>query len=159
MLGSASRILSTHAGSLPRPPELVALQVRVSRGQPADEETLAGAAQEATRRAIARQLDIGIDVGNDGEQPRESFFTYVRYRMSGFAGESARPALRDLDLFPGVRAQVQARSLRRLVRLGRNSPRLVRLRRGSRRWRRDILPDISTVRGRPRRDLGGSPSR
>ncbi|MFN0039965.1 MAG: cobalamin-independent methionine synthase II family protein [Burkholderiales bacterium] len=115
MLGSASRILTTHAGSLPRPADLVALQVRVSRGQQVDEATLADVAQKSTRRAIAQQLNIGIDVGNDGEQPRESFFTYVHYRMSGFAGESPRPALRDLDLFPAVRAQVQARSQPSLV--------------------------------------------
>ncbi|MNC92751.1 hypothetical protein D3C83_92330 [compost metagenome] len=56
-----------------------------------DAALLAQAAAKATRRAVAQQLDLGIDVGNDGEQPRESFFTYLRYRMSGFSGESARP--------------------------------------------------------------------
>ena len=115
MRESTSRILTTHAGSLPRTPELVALQVSVSRGLQVDEKALANAAKDATRRAIEQQLDIGIDVGNDGEQPRESFFTYVRYRMSGFSGTSARPALRDLDMFPAVRAQVQARSQPSLV--------------------------------------------
>jgi 5-methyltetrahydropteroyltriglutamate--homocysteine methyltransferase len=115
MKGSATRILTTHTGSLPRPAELVDLQVRVSRGESVDPAALALAVRKATRRAVEQQLDIGIDIGNDGEQPRESFFTYVRYRMSGFSGTSARPALRDLDMFPAVRAQVQARSQPSLV--------------------------------------------
>ncbi len=115
MKGSTTRILTTHAGSLPRPPELVDLQVRVSRGEIVAPAALALAIRKATQRAVEQQLDIGIDIGNDGEQPRESFFTYVRYRMSGFSGTSARPALRDLDMFPAVRAQVQARSQPSLV--------------------------------------------
>jgi 5-methyltetrahydropteroyltriglutamate--homocysteine methyltransferase len=107
--GSESRILTTHAGSLPRPAELVALQLQVSRGERVDPAVLSRTVAQATRRAVARQLELGIDVGNDGEQPRESFVTYVRYRMSGFSGESARPPVRDLAAYPGVRALVQAR--------------------------------------------------
>ena len=110
MKGSELRVLTTHAGSLPRPAELVDLQLRVSRGEPVDATTLTSAIASATRRAVERQLELGIDVGNDGEQPRESFVTYVRYRMSGFSGESARPPVRDLAAFPGVRALVQARA-------------------------------------------------
>ena len=105
---SESRILTTHAGSLPRPAALVDLQLRISRGERIDPVVLAETAGKATRRAVARQLELGIDVGNDGEQPRESFFTYVRYRMSGFSGESARPPLRDLAAFPGARVQLPA---------------------------------------------------
>jgi 5-methyltetrahydropteroyltriglutamate--homocysteine methyltransferase len=107
--GSESRILTTHAGSLPRPAELVALQLQVSRGERVDPAVLSRTVAQATGRAVARQLELGIDVGNDGEQPRESFVTYVRYRMSGFSGESARPPVRDLAAYPGVRALVQAR--------------------------------------------------
>jgi 5-methyltetrahydropteroyltriglutamate--homocysteine methyltransferase len=93
----------------------VALQLRFSSGERVDPALISGAAEHATRRAIARQLECGIDVGNDGEQPRESFFTYVRYRMSGFSGESARPPVRDLAVFPGVRALVQSQSRPNLV--------------------------------------------
>ena len=48
------------------------------------------------RRSIAAQVDAGIDIGNDGEQARESFFTYVQHRMTGFGGTSHRPLMRDL---------------------------------------------------------------
>jgi len=108
MRPSESRILTTHAGSLPRPKELVALQLRASRGEPVDSAALSAAAARATRRALARQLECGIDVGNDGEQPRESFFTYLRYRMSGFAGESRRPPVADLVRFASYRALAEA---------------------------------------------------
>jgi 5-methyltetrahydropteroyltriglutamate--homocysteine methyltransferase len=113
--GSQTRILTTHAGSLPRPAELVALQLKVSRGEPVDPAVLSRTAAQATRRAVERQLECGIDVGNDGEQPRESFFTYLRYRMSGFSGASARPPVRDLAAFPGVRALVLSQSRPNLV--------------------------------------------
>lgn len=100
MLRSESRILTTHTGSLPRPRPLVELQTRVSRGEAVDPAALAAAVAQATRRAVERQLECGIDIGNDGEQPREGFFTYVRYRMSGFGGESQRPPVRDLAAYP-----------------------------------------------------------
>jgi 5-methyltetrahydropteroyltriglutamate--homocysteine methyltransferase len=51
---------------------------------------------EATTNVIAAQLDAGVDVGNDGEQARESFVTYVQHRMTGFGGTSSRPFMRDL---------------------------------------------------------------
>jgi 5-methyltetrahydropteroyltriglutamate--homocysteine methyltransferase len=105
---SDTRILSTHAGSLPRPRALVELQLRASRGEPADPEALALASAEATRRAVAQQLDCGIDIGNDGEQPRESFVTYVRYRLSGFSGESKRPPVQDIAAYPSFRALMQS---------------------------------------------------
>jgi 5-methyltetrahydropteroyltriglutamate--homocysteine methyltransferase len=104
MRASDSRILTTHAGSLPRPPALVELLVRKSRREPLDEAALRGAVLDATRDAVAHQLDAGIDVGNDGEQPRESFFTYVQHRLSGFGGRSDRAIMRDITHFPSFLA-------------------------------------------------------
>jgi 5-methyltetrahydropteroyltriglutamate--homocysteine methyltransferase len=97
---SRSRILATHAGSLPRTRELVELFVRKSRHEPVDEAALALAVDEAVGAVVGGQLDAGIDVGNNGEQPRESFFTYVQHRMSGFGGESQRPIMRDIVRYP-----------------------------------------------------------
>ena len=96
MLRSESRILTTHAGSLPRPHELAVLHGRRSRGEEVDPEQLRIAIEEATAASIAHQVEAGIDVGNDGEQARESFFTYVQHRMTGFGGTSQRPIMRDL---------------------------------------------------------------
>jgi 5-methyltetrahydropteroyltriglutamate--homocysteine methyltransferase len=97
---SETRILTTHAGSLPRPAPLTTLLARRSRGEPVAAAALSSAIEAATRAAVAQQLACGIDVGNDGEQPRESFFTHVRERMSGFGGKSQRPPMRDLVHFP-----------------------------------------------------------
>ncbi|MDX2166352.1 MAG: methionine synthase [Deltaproteobacteria bacterium] len=100
MLHSAERILTTHAGSLPRPRALVDLLVAQSRGAAVDAGALAEAVEAATREVIAQQRACGIDVGNDGEQGRESFITYVRDRLSGFGGQEQRPIMRDLVAFP-----------------------------------------------------------
>lgn len=100
VLTSQSRILTTHAGSLPRPRALSELHGRRSRGDQVDDATLRRAVVEATAASIAAQVDAGIDIGNDGEQARESFFTYVQHRMSGFGGTSRRPLMRDLQDHP-----------------------------------------------------------
>jgi 5-methyltetrahydropteroyltriglutamate--homocysteine methyltransferase len=99
MQRSESRILTTHAGSLPRPKELVALFVRQSRGEAVDAAAPEEAIEAATRQAVVRQLQVGINVGNNGEQPRESFFTYVRHRLSGFGRQSQRPVMQDLTRY------------------------------------------------------------
>ena len=96
MLTTESRFVVTHAGSLPRPAALAALHGRRSRGEAVDPDELRAAVEAATADVIARQVAAGIDVGNDGEQARESFFTYVRHRMTGFGGTSRRPVMRDL---------------------------------------------------------------
>jgi 5-methyltetrahydropteroyltriglutamate--homocysteine methyltransferase len=108
---SDSRILTTHAGSLPRPRALVEMQLAASRGAPVDPKVLEREAAEATRRSVAKQLECGIDVGNDGEQPRESFVTYLRYRLGGFlSGNSSRPPVQDLAAYPSFRAIVQSQA-------------------------------------------------
>jgi 5-methyltetrahydropteroyltriglutamate--homocysteine methyltransferase len=93
---TTSRILTTHAGSLPRPPALAELHGRRSRGEPVDPAELRRAVEVATAASIAAQVDAGIDIGNDGEQARESFVTYVQHRMTGFGGQSDRSLMRDL---------------------------------------------------------------
>jgi 5-methyltetrahydropteroyltriglutamate--homocysteine methyltransferase len=57
----------------------------------------------STRYVVGQQLAAGIDVGNNGEQSRESFFTYVQHRMTGFGGRSERPIMRDIVRYPTFR--------------------------------------------------------
>jgi len=95
------RILTTHAGSLPRPVELASLFARTYRGEPVDAAELAERVDTAAEDVIARQVAAGIDIGNDGEQGRESFFTYVQHRMTGFGGVGEhRRSFRDVTDFP-----------------------------------------------------------
>ena len=99
MQRSRDRILTTHTGSLPRPPALVDLYVRKGRGEAVDAE-LAAAGLAAMQDTVRRQHEAGIDIGNNGEQQREAFFLYVRNRMSGFGGTWNRPARSDVDRYP-----------------------------------------------------------
>ena len=96
MKRSESRILTTHTGSLPRPPALRDLLVRQDRGESIDAVALARESEAAVRHVVARQLECGIDVGNDGEQPRVGFSTYPARRMHGFGGASKRRLSRDI---------------------------------------------------------------
>src|SRR5712692_1226992 len=101
MRHSEKRILTTHAGSLPRPRELAEMFGRLSRHEPIDAAALESAMLEATRQVVRMQAECGIDVGNDGEQARESFFTYVQHRMTGFGDSWFRPIMADVAKFPG----------------------------------------------------------
>jgi 5-methyltetrahydropteroyltriglutamate--homocysteine methyltransferase len=109
MIRSEHRILTTHVGSLPRPAPLRELLVRQDRGEPVDEAELARQAEAAVRWAVDRQHAAGIDVGNDGEQPRAGFSTYVARRMRGFGGESRRRLARDLADHPDYASLLESR--------------------------------------------------
>jgi len=95
------RILTTHAGSLPRPKRLRELHAQRFRGERVDEGALQSEIDAAVGDLVTRQARAGIDIGNDGEAPRESFFTFVQHRMSGFGGRSARPTMADMTRYPG----------------------------------------------------------
>jgi 5-methyltetrahydropteroyltriglutamate--homocysteine methyltransferase len=83
--------------------------IRQERGEAIDSEEFARQVESAVREVIQKQLAAGIDIGNDGEEPRSSFVTYVTQRMSGFGGAGARPLWRDLVEFPDFAALWQAR--------------------------------------------------
>jgi 5-methyltetrahydropteroyltriglutamate--homocysteine methyltransferase len=110
MLQSENRILTTHAGSLPRPAPLTHLYVQRARGEVVDAATLDAAGQAALRWVVPKQIQAGIDIGNNGEQQREAFFLYVQHRMSGFGGSWNRPAFADMARYPGYRAMMQAQA-------------------------------------------------
>ena len=110
---SDTRILTTHTGSLPRPPALVELYVRKAAGEAVDAE-LAEAGHAAMEEVVRKQRDAGIDIGNNGEQQREAFFLYVRGRMSGFGGSWDRPPRGDVDRYPLFKAAM-ARDIERQV--------------------------------------------
>ena len=109
MQTSEHRILTTHVGSIPRPAALRDLLVRQDRGEPVDAAALTRETEAAVRTVVARQLEVGIDVGNDGEQPRAGFSTYVARRMRGFGGESQRLPSQDLIDFPDYAAMLADR--------------------------------------------------
>jgi 5-methyltetrahydropteroyltriglutamate--homocysteine methyltransferase len=100
MRTSTDRILTTHCGSLPRPTQLSDLLLRQESGETIDETVLHRESADAVSAVITAQLQAGVDIISDGEQPRVGFSMYVPMRMEGFGGESQRPSPRDLDDFP-----------------------------------------------------------
>jgi len=111
MLHSTDRILTTHTGSLPRPQPLLEMYGRRSRGEPVDAEAIALAGREAMRAAVRRQVETGIDVGNNGEQQREGFFLYVQHRMTGFGGSWKRWPRADVERYPGFKEMHESRAV------------------------------------------------
>ncbi len=120
---SEDRILTTHVGSLPRNPTLRDLLIRQERGEGIDEAELARQVEAAVKAVVHRQLEAGIDIGNDGEQPRVGFSTYVARRMRGFGGEGRRPPALDLIDFPDYAALLESR--RRFAARTTNTPQAV----------------------------------
>jgi len=100
MRRSDDRILTTHTGSLPRPPELTRLYARHVRGEAVDTGEIARAGHAALQGIIPKQIAAGIDIGNNGEQQREGFFLHVRHRMTGFGGTWKRWPRADVEQYP-----------------------------------------------------------
>jgi 5-methyltetrahydropteroyltriglutamate--homocysteine methyltransferase len=100
MILSRDRILTTHVGSLPRNEALSELLIAQEEGKSYDAKVLAAEMDKAVRHVIEKQRQAGIDIGNDGEQRRIGFQTYVPQRMSGFAGVSKRRRGREFEEFP-----------------------------------------------------------
>jgi 5-methyltetrahydropteroyltriglutamate--homocysteine methyltransferase len=100
MRRSTDRTLTTHTGSLPRPPELTKLYARHVRGEAVDTSEIARAGHAALQGIIPKQIAAGIDIGNNGEQQREGFFLHVRHRMTGFGGSWKRWPRADVEQYP-----------------------------------------------------------
>jgi 5-methyltetrahydropteroyltriglutamate--homocysteine methyltransferase len=100
MRRSDERILTTHTGSLPRPPELTRLYVRRARGESVDPAELDRLGRAALQGILRKQAEAGVDIGNNGEQQREGFFLHIRHRMSGFGGSWQRRTRADALRYP-----------------------------------------------------------
>jgi 5-methyltetrahydropteroyltriglutamate--homocysteine methyltransferase len=106
MQRSESRILTTHTGSLPRPPALTKLYARRARGEDIDQHAIDEAGRDALHRIVAKQIEVGLDTINNGEQQRESFVLYLRYRLTGLGGSGTRLMWADVDGYPEFKAAI-----------------------------------------------------
>jgi 5-methyltetrahydropteroyltriglutamate--homocysteine methyltransferase len=109
MISSRDRILTTHVGSLPRNEKLSDLLVTQEEGKPYDARVMDTEMDAAVRHVVKKQMDAGIDIGNDGEQRRIGFQTYVPQRMTGFAGVSKRRRGIEFEEFPELIAYLMRR--------------------------------------------------
>jgi 5-methyltetrahydropteroyltriglutamate--homocysteine methyltransferase len=84
MLYSTDRILTTHAGSLPRPPELRDMVLAKANGTAIDPAVFDARLRSAVAETVRAQVDSGIDCVNDGELSKTNFTDYVRGRIEGY---------------------------------------------------------------------------
>ena len=102
---STDRILTTHAGSLPRPNDVVEMVRARARGDRRDAAADATRLRSAVAEVVRKQADIGIDIVDDGEFGKPSFVSYVAERLGGLnpiGGERVNPwgGTRDALAFP-----------------------------------------------------------
>jgi 5-methyltetrahydropteroyltriglutamate--homocysteine methyltransferase len=87
----SDRIQTSHAGSLPRPEDLVQLNLARSSGEDVDEAAYEQQLGRAVADVVARQRKVGIDIVNDGEYGHSmgerydygAWWSYVFPRLGG----------------------------------------------------------------------------
>jgi 5-methyltetrahydropteroyltriglutamate--homocysteine methyltransferase len=102
MKTSADHILTTHVGSLPRPPDLEAKLLERERGEidAEGQALLPKQVAAAVRDVVKRQASIGLSVVDDGEMSKYAYATYARERVTGISGADQPLALSELGEFP-----------------------------------------------------------
>ncbi len=115
MKTSASRILTTHVGSLPRTQAVVDVVFAREAGEKIDAAQADAVIADAIGAIVRRQNDIGIDIVSDGELSKVSYATYIKDRLSGLGGESDREPAQDMLEFPGTLRRRQASGTRSVV--------------------------------------------
>ncbi len=83
MKRSTKRIMTTHAGSLARPKDLLEMMDAKLRGKPYDQEAYANRIRGAVAEMVRQQVECGVDIVTDGEQSKPSFNAYLVERLTG----------------------------------------------------------------------------
>ena len=112
---STDRILTTHAGSMPRGEPLGSMLIEQEEGKRIDRRKIDEVAAERVAYIVRKEVEVGIDIANDGEQGRVGFQTYVPQRWSGFGGKSSRPFGKEFAEFP----KFTERMMQRIPKTGR----------------------------------------
>src|SRR5215467_7395350 len=91
MKRSTERILTTHTGALPGPPEFDEVSMRMRTGEPYDLAAYAGLLQRSTAEVIQRQAEIGIDIVSDGQLGMVKSLLDYSDRFTGTEVKTLRP--------------------------------------------------------------------
>ena len=110
MKRSADRILTTHTGSLPRPPDLTELLEGLDTGTAVNPAAFDQRVRRAVADIVRQQVEAGVDVVSDGEQGKVGYSTYVRHRLTGFDGQSGAAKRADWADFPEAAARAERRA-------------------------------------------------
>jgi 5-methyltetrahydropteroyltriglutamate--homocysteine methyltransferase len=115
-----ANILSTHVGSLIRPPELLQFEARMQRGEQVDQAAYEETLRTSVADVVRRQVEAGIDIVSDGEFGKANWISYLYDRVTGIeqraipAGQTRMPPSRDRQAFPGAYAQHDREMMRAL---------------------------------------------
>src|SRR5215469_12508249 len=119
---NTDRILTTHVGSLIRPPKLIEFWRSIEDGKPYDEAAFEDCLTQSVVEVVRQQAEIGIDIVSDGEFSKGGNWAfYVHKRLSGLtvrpatAAEAKDPMAsmgggRDHQAFPEFYAEYDAAS-------------------------------------------------
>jgi 5-methyltetrahydropteroyltriglutamate--homocysteine methyltransferase len=121
MKRSTERILTTHAGSLARPADLLEMMRAKDAGESYAHDAFAARVRTAVAETVQRQIDCGIDVVSDGEEGKPGFANYVKDRLSGIVARDGLPPRISSDVadFPEFQApEGGTLNLRRMVCVG-----------------------------------------
>jgi len=88
---ASNKILTTHVGSLIRPPELVEYLRPMLEGQAYDERAFEACLARAVAEVVKKQCEIGLDIVNDGEFGKTHWYRYVVDRFSGIESNPVAP--------------------------------------------------------------------
>ena len=102
MHASTDRILTTHVGSLPRSQAVTEVLFARDRGSVTDARAADETIRDAVTEVVRKQVEAGVDVVSDGEMSKISYATYIKDRLTGFAGDTPREPGQDLVEFPGI---------------------------------------------------------
>ncbi len=106
MKTSTDRILTTHVGSLPRPAKVAEFLVKKEYAEVYDRETYDRCMEHAVNQVVGEQLQLGMDIVNDGEMSKTGYATYIQDRLSGFSGDSPPVHFDDLSGLPNYRQRM-----------------------------------------------------
>jgi 5-methyltetrahydropteroyltriglutamate--homocysteine methyltransferase len=117
MKRSVDRILTTHVGSLIRPPELQEFLRAKQAGKPYDRSAYDACLKTAVAEVVRHQAEVGVDVVSDGEFGKSiSWSQYVLERLSGFERRRIEPGAKnpftrgvDRERFAEFYAELDAR--------------------------------------------------
>ena len=97
------RILTTHAGSLPRPHDLLDMMKAKLAGKPYDTAAYEARVTKAVAEVLKKQAEVGLDIVSDGETSKPGFFSYVKDRLTGFEprpGKGPKKFKTEVEAFP-----------------------------------------------------------
>src|SRR3989442_9999207 len=90
ILRSVERFLTTHTGSLPRPPDLIRMMFAKEEGVPVDGTALGTRIRAAVAETVQKQVEAGVAIVNERAKRKPSYAPLVKDRLKG-VGRASHP--------------------------------------------------------------------